>query len=214
MVPLQGFFLGLSSGVACVATCAPVLVPYLLAEGNGVARNAFAVGQFLLGRLVGYLAFGVIAWGINRTLLEAAGYRASIMGFTYLALSVLLVWYSLGRIRTPCAARQTSGLAAAAGTTWPLLFVPMMGLLTGLNFCPPFLMALAGAADTNSLAGSLLFFAAFFAGTSLFFLPAPFLGLFHSVAALSTVGRMAAGVMSLYYGYAGLMYLIGGTGRG
>ena len=50
---LEGFILGLSSGVACIATCAPVLIPYLLGEGKGIVHNCWVTGQFLLGRLVG-----------------------------------------------------------------------------------------------------------------------------------------------------------------
>jgi hypothetical protein len=87
----------------------------------------------------------------------------------------------------------------------------VLGLLTGLNFCLPFLMAVAGAADTGSLAGSLLFFVAFFAGTSVYFLPAPFIGLLRGAAFMSTVGKMAAGVAGLYYAYAGIIYLVEGV---
>lgn len=208
---VQGFLLGLSSGGACLSMCAPVLVPYLMGEGNGVGRNAAAAGQFLFGRLAGYLCFAVIAWAINATLAGLSAYRDLIMGCTYLPLAVLMILYGLGRIKTQCAVERTAGRFAGLRRDRRLLFIVVLGLLTGLNFCPPFLMAVAGAADTGSLAGSLLFIVAFFAGTSISFIPAPFIGLLRGGAVMSTVGKMAAGVTGLYYAYAGIIHLVEGV---
>jgi len=51
----QGFLLGLSTGVFCLGYCAPVLVPYVLAEARPqLGVNLGLVGQFLLGRLAAY----------------------------------------------------------------------------------------------------------------------------------------------------------------
>ncbi len=46
---MQGFVLGLSSGAACVAYCAPILIPYLLGEEKNVLQNALVISQFLGG---------------------------------------------------------------------------------------------------------------------------------------------------------------------
>jgi hypothetical protein len=62
MVLTQGFLLGLANRGVCLAYCAPVLVPYLLGEGGTLRRGAVSVGGFLGGRLVGYLAFAILAW--------------------------------------------------------------------------------------------------------------------------------------------------------
>jgi sulfite exporter TauE/SafE len=208
---VQGFFLGLSSGGACLSMCAPVLVPYLMGEGNGLGRNAAAAGQFLFGRLAGYLCFAVIAWAINANLVGLSVYRDLIMGCTYLPLAVLMILYGFGCIKTQCAAGRTAGRFAGLEMNRRFMFVILLGLLTGLNFCPPFLMAVAGAADTGSLAGSLLFFVAFFAGTLIYFIPAPFIGLIRGGTVMSTVGKMAAGVTGLYYTYAGIIHLVEGV---
>ena len=34
MIFIEGIALGLSTGVMCLATCGPVLIPFLLSEGN------------------------------------------------------------------------------------------------------------------------------------------------------------------------------------
>lgn len=213
MFHVQGFLLGLSSGGACLSMCAPVLVPYLMGEGSGVGRSAAVAGQFLFGRLAGYLCFAVIAWAINASLAGLSAHRDLIMGCTYLPLAALMILYGLGRIRSECAAGRIGGRLDALRRDRRLLFIVLAGLLTGLNFCPPFLTAIAGAADTGTLAGSLLFFTAFFAGTSLYFIPTPFIGLLRGAAVMSVVGKMAAGVTGLYYAYTGVMHLIEGAYR-
>jgi hypothetical protein len=45
----------------------------------------------------------------------------------------------------------------------------------------------------------LLFFATFFVGTSLYFVPFPFLGALRGHMALRTIGRLAAALVALYY---------------
>jgi hypothetical protein len=59
MVLTERFLLGLANGGVCLAYCAPVLVPYLLGAGDTVRRSVVSVGEFLGGRLAGYLTFAV-----------------------------------------------------------------------------------------------------------------------------------------------------------
>ena len=66
---MQGFLLGLAVAPTCLAYCVPVVVPYLLGEGR--ERSApvrLRHGQFLGGRLCGYLAFAVLAWLVHQML--------------------------------------------------------------------------------------------------------------------------------------------------
>jgi hypothetical protein len=64
--------------------------------------------------------------------------------------------------------------------------------------------------EKGSLFSSLFFFLMFFLGTALFFVPAPFLGLLRTFPAFRTVGKLAAGLMGLYYFYSGLIMCAGG----
>ena len=83
---MQGFFLGLSSGAVCAAYCAPSWSPTYWGKGRGVLRNFSAFIQFLLGRLLGYLAFAVVAWGINASLPQNTVQRNLIIGSAYVVL--------------------------------------------------------------------------------------------------------------------------------
>jgi hypothetical protein len=82
-----------------------------------------------------------------------------------------------------------------------------LGLLTGLNLCPPFLLALAGAAEAGGIGHCVLFFLAFFAGTAIYVIPLPAMGLLGRHDAIKLVGRLTAGVVGVYYLCSGLLAL-------
>jgi sulfite exporter TauE/SafE len=186
---MQAFLLGISNGATCIAYCAPVLIPFLFGEGRGVLSNGFVILQFLTGRLIGYLAFGVIAWGVGQSILQPSVFREFAIGSAYIVLAVLLIVYGFvkipaGRDRSsgaedssvghefreaPCAkadkacpAESISGRFQKIKTWRPFVLPVLIGLATGLNFCPPFLLAFAGAIDQGGLLASLTFFFFFF----------------------------------------------------
>lgn len=207
---LKGFILGLSNGATCMAYCAPVLVPYLLGEGKGILRNSAFTAQFLLGRLVGYLAFAVFAWGINRSILQGMSKPDLIIGPAYIIFSLLLIFYGFFQTKTPCATTCSTGLRHRLLTIWPGALPIIAGLATGLSFCPPFLLAFTGAVEKTTILRSMIFFFAFFLGTSVFFIPTPFIGIFRGFSTLRIIGKMAAGLIGIYYLYSGTILLIGG----
>jgi hypothetical protein len=206
---MQGLLLGLATGTTCLAYCAPVLVPLLLGEGKRTAQNWSVLVQFLGGRLGGYLLFGLLAWAANRLLLESAAYRSRIFAAAYIALAVLLLIYGLVKAPATCAGSAPEPRAWLS--RWPALLPVSMGFLTGLNLCPPFLLAFTGAASAGTLLQSLAFFGTFFVGTSLYFIPLPFLGAFRHVQALRTIGKFAAVIVALYYLVTGIILFAGGT---
>jgi sulfite exporter TauE/SafE len=228
---MDGFLLGLANGITCVASCAPVMIPLFLGEGRRVKQNGWLLTQFLLGRLAGYLLFGALAWITGRLIFQAGGPSGVVFGGIYLLMGSLLLIYGLGEfVHLP----QPLKFAMAGGPSlsgsghsplacpvpprqvrqWlrfaPALFPLALGFLTGLNLCLPFIIAFTGAAGQASLLGSVLFFAAFFAGTAVFFLPLPFVGAFQRAQGLRTIGKFAAVIVALYYLYTGLITLMGG----
>jgi hypothetical protein len=205
---MEGFLLGLASGGTCLAYCAPVLVPVVLGAGRGARANAVLLAEFLAGRLAGYLLFGVLAWWAGQEILASPAYRGAVFGSAYVLLAAALLYFGWAGIPSACGV----GLGGPRRwlVRWPSLLPVGMGFFTGLNLCPPFLLALAGAAYAGSLGASLLFFAAFFLGTSLYLLPLPFLGAFHRHAAVAWVGKTVAVLMAAYYFYSGIIALLGG----
>ncbi len=207
---MQGFLLGLSSGAVCAAYCAPVLVPYLLGEGRSVLQNFSALIQFLLGRLLGYLSFAVFAWGIHASLPQDITRRDLIIGSAYLILAGLLIFYSFFKSGRACPQAGGQGIDHRPRAPLPSLLLFSLGLATGLNLCPPLLLAVTTAAEQASLRQSVLFFLTFFLGTSLFLIPAPLLGLLRGFPPLRMIGKMAAGLIGAYYLFIGATMLAGG----
>lgn len=206
---MEGFLLGLANSTFCFAYCAPILVPYLLSEAKNVQRNFITVSYFLSGRLLGYSAFAVIAWITNLIVVQNLTNRTTIFGVIYIVLAVLLMFYGFGNKIPHCAVKSTKGLQDKIGTKHKYLLPVILGILTGLNFCPPFLLAFTTAVEKDSLWRCLLFFLTFFIGTSVFLIPLPALGLLRRYNNLRHVGRLAAGVMGIYYIYFGIITLQG-----
>jgi sulfite exporter TauE/SafE len=206
----EALVLGLASGPACFAACGPVLVPSLLTERAGFRTHARYLSAFLASRLVGYMIFAAVAWELGALVSLPPAQRLLMMGVVYLLLACVLLWYAYSARRScaqPCAEsklvqigdQKNRGIAGAAA----------LGLLTGLNLCPPFLVAGIRAAQLGSMAAALLFFAIFFLGTSIWFVPFVGLGCIVRNQAVMTVARMAMALIALYYLSMGIAMLLG-----
>jgi len=209
---MAAFLLGLSNGGVCLAYCAPVLVPCMIAGSSGAGASVGVLLRFLCGRLAGYLIFGAATWAVSLSLLKE-GYRAPILGAAYMVLATTLVLYGflgIGRPRGACRGHASILLRLAGSRRMTFLAPSAAGLATGLSLCPPFLLAMAGSAEKGSLSYSLFFFFMFFLGTSLFLVPAPLLAALRAWPAVRTVGRLAAGLMGVYYFFSGLLMFAGG----
>ena len=58
---IEGTILGLTTGTACLVTCSPIYLPYLISEDRKLGKSILAVLEISAGRFVSYLAFGAIA---------------------------------------------------------------------------------------------------------------------------------------------------------
>src|SRR5208283_4773534 len=138
----EALTLGLASGPACIAACGPVLIPSLLTERTGFRPHARYLSAFLAARLVGYMLFAVVAWELGALASMLPAPRLIMMGVVYVLLACVLLWYAYSARRScaqSCAEsklvqigeNKNRGIAGAAA----------LGLLTGLNLCPPFIAA-------------------------------------------------------------------------
>jgi len=206
----QALVLGLVSGPACVASCGPVIVPSLLAEQGGLRLNSRYLSLFLATRLCGYLLFATAAWELGALVPLLSPARSLLIALIHLLLgcALLLYAYSVGHPgRCSCAGSQLVTIGAAEKHRVPGAAV--LGLLTGLSLCPPFVAAGVRAAEAASLAAALLFFMVFFVGTSIWFVPFAGLGWIRRSEAVTIVARMTLVLIAVYYLYAGLSALIG-----
>jgi sulfite exporter TauE/SafE len=207
---VEALALGFASGPVCLASCGPVLLPWMVAVPEKPRVLLGSLALFLGGRLAGYLLFAAAAWAVGMSLPADAPARTGIFGLTNLILAALLALYAwsprtLGRNRRGGSDTQLYQIEPKVRTRRTAALV--LGFLTGLNLCPPFVAAGVRAAEIPSLPGALLFFLAFFAGTAVWFLPALAVGPLNRIPAASTVARMVLGLMAAYYAYLGLVSL-------
>jgi hypothetical protein len=172
-MPLEAILLGLGTGSYCVMTCAPLVLPFLFADSGAPGRNAALVGLFMGGRLAGYLAVGAVlgfsGYVVKKYVDPGLENILSLIAFGIAGAVLLLqgLGYT-GKFKRAC---SFFGSRAAKRNAF------LLGAVSGLSLCPPFLAAAArvlSQAARGSLPGTLsgmAYFLLFFLGTSVFFLP-------------------------------------------
>jgi len=143
----------------------PFMIPYLFAEGKSTwGGNLRIIGEFLLGRLFAYLLFGAMAGWIGEVLRPHLTQHVTSLALAVTAGIMLLYALVKSVPHWKICAWTLAGL--------PAIRLPLvLGFLIGINVCPPFLVAVARLLQVGEVARGIVFFAGFFAGTSLYTLP-------------------------------------------
>jgi cytochrome c biogenesis DsbD-like protein len=160
--------------------------------------------------MAGYLVFATVVWFLGVTLARIWGGRLWIVGGVQILLAAALLTYAAGWPHPRCLARRhTSGLVQLGPAPLPKSSgALLLGFLTGINLCPPFLVAGLRAAQLGSLQGALLFFVFFFFGTAVWFAPFLSLSFVRRSSEFVLVARVAAILLACWYGFSGVFTLI------
>jgi sulfite exporter TauE/SafE len=186
----EGFLLGLATGTTCLATCGPVYAPYLMQYDRSLWQSLLALVEISGGRFVTYLLVGA-----------AAGYLGSGLPldnrewFTASAYILFSVFLLVSTFRTHQKERCCKAGKWSSFADRPFI----LGLLTGINFCPSFLIALTKAVSLSGPFAGMAVFAAFFAGTSLFLIPLSFVGVFGMKKIFRVIARWSAIIISIWF---------------
>ena len=193
------FSAGVVFGVGpCFLFCAPLVLPYIVAEGLGRREGLMAAVFFSLGRIAAYSALGFAA----AALLDTLNIRKDIFRHSLGALILVFVAYDLlkGRMRF-CFVFGKKYFGNSALNSFAA------GVLIGLSPCAPFLGVLTyivAKSDTalQGMAGGFAF------GAGSFFSPILALGFFAGMLpavfknskALFSASRFLADIILLYFG--------------
>ena len=202
LVLIEGFSLGLSTGVYCLSACAPLVVPFIMAESDrGWGKNAWLVGQFLLGRLVAYILFAIVV--------SLVGMQFTGPGPVWLMPAAFLAGGLIMLLYTGMRDAPHFGLCAVAAKFLPVSRLPIvLGFVVGINVCVPFVNAMLRVLELRSVGLSVLYFCTFFLGTSVYILPLVLVTPFARIERLKSIGRLACILSGLWFcgvGIAGLM---------
>lgn len=200
-IVIQPLLAGLSTGLFCCTTCLPFVMPYLVAERRGLKRTGLVLLQFVTGRLFGYVLFGAVFGYLGERL--DTGLVNVLSSTALVLLSGLLVLYALGLLRP----RWSLCERFSARARTPIL----MGLLMGVNICPPFLLSLAYVFLLHSALKGVVYFLVFFAATTLYFVPLVFLGLLSRMEEFRVVARIAALIVGVLFAAYGIFAITRGA---
>lgn len=191
--------MGISTGSLCLMTCSPIYLPYIMTSDRKLSKSLLAVGEISLGRFVSYLAFGALAGlaGANIAAIDRNFYGsiANILLAVYLMLTVLRSQRSDKKCHVPAIANLTkSGL--------------LLGILTGINFCPAFLIALSEAVNLGGMLSGILLFMGFFVGTTLYLIPLAFASLLTQIKKMKDIARILSLIIAIWFIYKGASGLV------
>lgn len=205
----DSFILGLSSGTACLITCGMIMFPYLMTGSAGIKQIGFDLAVFLLTRLMVYFVLATIAWYFGQAIFSAMFLRNYLPGVLYIIFAVLLIWYSTDKNR------NRDCPAAIVKTVDNRKLVPvLLGIVNSIGFCPALLIMLTKGATQHTLAQNYISFLAFFAGSSLWFVPLPFAGMVKRRQVLQIIGTFATGIAGMIFIIKGITMVIGGIING
>lgn len=193
----EGFLLGLSTGFYCLASCLPLLAPYLLAEGKAAWKFNFNIFiQFLGGRFAAYMIFALLG-----SLAGKAGnyvLPAWVVPACMAACGLLMFYLAVSRVRAKAPCLLKTDLDPYFRRL-PLV----LGFVTGINVCPPFAAGLVRLLELADMLKGISYFGGFFAATSLFVSPVllgtPWIG-----RRANEIGRLTLLLAGLWYAGAGL----------
>ena len=198
IVFISGFLTGLSVGIYCLSLCLPVFIPILLGKERNTKKNFWLVLQFSFGRLLGYIFFGFITGFLglaiqNRLAHQLASYSTSLLG-------LLMIGYSLGLLHWG---------AKVCGKNFIWVKIPfLLGFLTGVGPCPPFLASLGYVFNLKSILLGMGYFLFFFLGTSVYIVPLAFLGFFTRKTIFQKIARASGVLVGIYFLISGLRVLL------
>ncbi len=193
---IKGLLLGLSTGIFCLSWCIPVYIPLLLSTQRSKKEIWLAFIKFSLGRLIAYLLFGLIVGYLSSFL--TGSIVSKVVSWAIIILAILMIFYALGL------AVPKSKFCHVFKKTKVLFWA---GFLTGINICPPFLLAVTSGFKTGQVIWGMLYFLAFFIGTSIYLIPITLLGYFSKLKLLNKIATYSAilvGLIFLIYGLKGI----------
>jgi len=185
---IGGLIAGLSVGALCLSTCSCLLLPMFLSSRQSLRKSFFTFLSFSAGRLIAYVLFGAAAGWVGSELSSFLWFNW-VIAAGYLAAALFLLHY-INRTGDSCSSKKKP-----KKSTVPFF----LGITTGLNFCPPFVLAAAVALQTKSALWGSLFFFSFFLGTSVYLLPLVFAGALSRWTIWRKIGKLAGTVVGFVY---------------
>jgi sulfite exporter TauE/SafE len=155
--------------------------------------------EISLGRFIAYMIFGALAGWLGSHIPFTQ--RTLFTGLSYILLSAFLV---LNTVRTHRHEKHchVSGWMNITKSAF------VLGIISGLNFCPSFLMAMTKAIDLGGAVSGVLLFLGFFVGTTLYIIPLGFTGLLSTLGPIKRIVRYLSIIIAAWFIWQGIANLL------
>jgi sulfite exporter TauE/SafE len=203
MYVFEPLLLGLSTGPFCFGYCAPMLIPFLVSEQRRFMRTMQLLSLFFVGRLTGYLMIGLFSGVIGSSI--AARHVQDFASIANIGMGLLLLMFGLVQNFPKLDTCKIFRFEKSSAFS-----ILALGLLTGINLCPPFIAAITRAVGTGTILNAVGYFLFFFLGTSLVLVPIWVTGVFARFQDLRNVARVCvllSGIWLSIKGIGMLMYI-------
>lgn len=187
---VEGFLLGVTTGHICLATCGPVYSSFLMQHNRKPIRYVTALIEMSAGRFVMYLCIGAVAGLIGTQIPDIQREYFTVVAYTLFSVFLLISAFRSNRCDSGCSLPKWNRFAE-----WPFV----LGLLTGINICPSFLLAFSRSFVLSGPVAGMLFFGAFFIGTSIFLVPLSFIGMFGRKKLFRSIARIASVLVAIWF---------------
>uniref|UniRef100_A0A7V3ZUM8 Urease accessory protein UreH-like transmembrane domain-containing protein n=1 Tax=candidate division WOR-3 bacterium TaxID=2052148 RepID=A0A7V3ZUM8_UNCW3 len=198
----KALLLGLATGYFCLGYCLPTILPYFLSTDN-FKKNLKNLLFFLFGRLFGYLSFGFFFALLGKSLVKLSTFHNLILPLLYICLSILLFLYGFFLSFSHFSLCQIFKNKLTLNLS--LFFI---GLIMGINICPPFLISILNVIETADILKGLLYFFFFFLATTIYFFPFAFLSFLTQYKITKIIGKISAFLAGGYFLYQGILTFI------
>lgn len=187
---VRGFILGLSLGGTCLLTCGPVYAPYLMMRKLDPVKSILSILEISLGRLLAYAAVGAIIGWLGLQIDSEQKRVVVAIGYALVAFMLIKSAIQTDKREKGCAVSKWSSFSDR-----PFL----IGLVTGVNLCPPFLGVVTDAAGVSGPMAGMLVFVAFFAGSSIWLLPIVVFGVIGNKKIMRRVALWGSVLVAIWF---------------
>ena len=202
---IEGLLLGLSLGVTCAVTCGPVILPFVLRADRGLRSSLKIFLELFTGRALAYGAVGAAAGALGGMIPQNT--RSLISSVAFLVLGLILIYIGIRKEATP-AIHFKGFLSKYIARPF------VVGVLTGLELCPPFMLAIARAASIGGALGGMMLFMGFLIGTNVFIVPFAFFGVVAGKRGFVIAASIIAIIVGSWFALQGASGLILYSSRG
>ncbi|UCE39385.1 MAG: sulfite exporter TauE/SafE family protein [Thermoplasmata archaeon] len=155
------FVFGLVASISCLGLCIPILVPYIMEKDKTRREGFFTSIFFSMGRLMIYLAIGLVVFMIGSALTERS--PSTFLQFAVVILGCLVIIYGAWIVFSLPKPRWCP---AKLAENFRPMFSVILGLLIGSFFCPLLWIALVRATLTRDMLTMFLSVFTFWIGSS------------------------------------------------